>query len=94
LDSIEDRLRERDTNLTQSRRQIVDLTTQLDQPFEHEEKLAEATKRQQKIVTALDITKNQASPAVDDGPQQIVTVMEQAPSKRQHRQNRAVALTR
>jgi hypothetical protein len=51
LDSIEDRLRERETNLTQSRRQIIDLTNQLDQPFEHEENLVEATKRQQEIVT-------------------------------------------
>jgi N12 class adenine-specific DNA methylase len=64
LDSIEDRLRERETNLTQSRRQIVDLTNQLDQPFEHEEKLAMAAKRQQEIVAALDITKNQASSRV------------------------------
>jgi hypothetical protein len=61
LDSIEDRLRERETDLAQSRRQIVDLTNQFEQPFEHEEKLATATKRQQEIVTALDITKNQAS---------------------------------
>ena len=61
LDSIEDRLRERETDLAQSRRQIVDLTNQFEQPFEHEEKLATATKRQQEIVAALDITKNQAS---------------------------------
>src|SRR2546430_8798616 len=39
LDSIEDRLRERETDLAQSRRQIVDLTNQFEQPFEHEEKL-------------------------------------------------------
>ena len=64
LDSIEDRLRERETDLAQSRRQIVDLTNQFEQPFEHEEKLAVATKRQQEIVTALDITKNQASSRV------------------------------
>jgi TolA-binding protein len=94
LDSIEDRLRERETNLTQSRRQIVDLTNQLDQPFEHEEKLAEAAKRQQEIVTALDITKNQASAAVDEGTEQVPTVMEQTPSEHQRRANRAVLLTR
>jgi hypothetical protein len=94
LDSIEDRLRERETNLTQSRRQIVDLTNQLDQPFEHEEKLASATKRQQEIVGALDITKNQASAAVGEGAEQVAVVMEQTPSQRQHRENRAVALTR
>jgi N12 class adenine-specific DNA methylase len=66
LDSFEDRLRERETDLAQSHRQSADLTKQLDQPFEHEEKLATATKRQQEIITALDITKNQASPKIDE----------------------------
>ena len=66
LDSMEDRLRERETDLAQSRRQSADLAKQLDQPFEHEEKLATATKRQQEIITALDITKNQASPKIDE----------------------------
>ncbi len=67
LDSIEDRLRERETDLAQSRRQIVDLTSQSEQPFEHEEKLAAAAKRQQEIVASLDITKNQASSTLDGG---------------------------
>ena len=93
MDSIEDRLRERETSLTQSRRQIVDLTNQLDQPFEHEEKLAAATKRQQEIVAALDITKNQASAAVDEGTEQVAVVMEQTPSEHQCRAKRAVALS-
>ena len=66
LDSFEDRLRERETDLAQSRRQSADLAKQLDQPFEHEEKLATATTRQQDIITALDITKNQASPKIDE----------------------------
>jgi hypothetical protein len=94
LDSIEDRLRERETDLAQSRRQIVDLTNQFEQPFEHEGKLASAAKRQQEIVTALDITKNQASAAVDEGAEQVATVMEQAASLKQRRDNRVVALTR
>lgn len=66
LDSFEDRLREREIDLAQSRRQSADLAKQLDQPFEHEEKLATATTRQQEIITALDITKNQASPKIDE----------------------------
>jgi TolA-binding protein len=94
LDSVEDRLRERETTLTQSRRQITDLTNQLDQPFEHEEKLAVATKRQQEIVAALDITKNQASARVDEGTEQVAEVMENTTSQRRHRESRAVALTR
>jgi hypothetical protein len=93
LDSIEDRLREGETSLTQSRRQIVDLTNQLDQPFEHEEKLAAATKRQQEIVTALDITKNQASAAVDEGTEQVATVMDQTISQNERCGKRAVALS-
>ena len=65
LDSFEDRLRERETDLAQSLRQSADLAKQLDQPFEHEEKLVDAAVRQQEIIAALDITKNQASAAVD-----------------------------
>jgi hypothetical protein len=68
LDSIEDCLRERETDLTQTHRQSTDLAAQLDQPFEHEEKLAAATQRQQEIIAALDITKNQASAAADENP--------------------------
>ena len=67
LDSLEDRLRERETDIVQSHRQSVDLAKQLDQRFEHEEKLFSVSKRQQEIVSALDITKNQASANVDEG---------------------------
>ncbi len=73
LDSFEDRLHERETELAQSVRQRCDLEKQLDQPFEHEEKLAVATKRQQEIIAALDITKNQASPNVDDSIGEVAT---------------------
>jgi hypothetical protein len=82
LDSFEDRLRERETDLAQSRRQIVDLTNQLDQPFEHEEKLGAATKRQQEIIASLDITKNQASSRVgQDGVQQECEALEAKPKQ-------------
>jgi len=70
LDSFEDRLRERETDLAQSRRQSADLARQLDQPFEHEEKLAVASTRQQEVMDALDITKNQASAKLDEGVEQ------------------------
>ena len=66
LDSLEDRLRERETDLAQSRRQSADLTKQLDQPFGHEEKLATASERQQEIIVALDITKQQAPAKVGE----------------------------
>ena len=46
LESMEDRLRERESDLKQCHKQAEDLTKQLDHPFEHEEKLETATKRQ------------------------------------------------
>jgi hypothetical protein len=66
LDSFEDRLRERETDLAQSRRQSADLAKQLDQPFEHEGRLVDTTNRQREIIGALDITKNQASPKIGE----------------------------
>jgi len=66
LESMEDRLRERETDLKQAHKQTEDLAKQLGNPFEHEEKLAVATKRQQEIVTALDITKSQVAASVGD----------------------------
>jgi len=89
LDSIEDRLRERETDLAQSRRQIVDLTNQFEQPFEHEKKLAAATKRQQEIIAALDITKNQASVKIDEGADQPIGVVEEKPEQNPQAQNQA-----
>ncbi len=66
LESMEDRLRESESDLKQAHKQTEDLTRQLDHPFEHEEKLAMTTTRQQEIVNALDITKNQAATAIAD----------------------------
>jgi hypothetical protein len=69
---------------------FVDLTNQFEQPFEHEEKLAAATKRQQEIVATLDITKNQASSTVgQDGLQQECEALETKP-----RQNVRAPLSR
>ena len=70
LESVEDRLREREADLKQAHKQTEDLTKQLDHPFEHEERVTVTTKRQQEIVEALDITKNQASAKLDAGAEQ------------------------
>jgi hypothetical protein len=67
LGGLEDRLHDRETDLKQYNRQSDDLAKQLEQPFEHQEKLTTATERQQEIVCALDITKNQAVATIDDG---------------------------
>ena len=65
-----DRLQERETDLKQYTRQREDLGKQLEQPFEHGEKLATAIVRQQEIIQALDITRNQASSTVADSPEE------------------------
>jgi len=86
LEGMEDRLRERESDLKQYRKQSEDLTRQLDHPFEHEEKLTAATKRQQEIVAALDITKNQASAKVDEGTEQAVEAIEEKPQQARRKQ--------
>jgi chromosome segregation ATPase len=80
LESMSDRLRERETDLQQYRKQGEDLTKQLDHPFEHEEKLATATKRQQEIIAALDITKNQASARIDEGTEEGSATIQEKPN--------------
>jgi len=69
------------TDLQQYRKQGEDLTKQLDHPFEHEEKLTVATKQQQEIITALDITKNQASAKLDEGSEQSTEDTEDKPTQ-------------
>ena len=90
LDSIEERLRERETDLAQSRRQSVDLTKQLEQPFEHEDKLTSAAKRQQDIITALDITKNQGAPILSENKTFTPSVLSTETERQKH--GRAVAV--
>ena len=77
LESMDDRLRERESDLKQCHKQSEDLTKQLGHPFEHVEKLTVATKRQQEIITALDITKNQASAKLDEGAEQSPEAIEE-----------------
>lgn len=53
-------------NLKRQETRIGELKAQLDVPFEHQEKLETAEKRQQEIIAALDLAKNQASTQVDE----------------------------
>jgi len=87
LGTVEERLRDREIDLRQCHRQIEDLSRQLGQAFDHEEKLTVATKRQQEIVTALDITKNQASAKIDEGAERTEGMAEavQQPAQRNGR---------
>lgn len=56
-------------NLERLEKRIGELKAQLGASFEHEEKLEVAEKRQQEIITALDLAKNQASTQVDEQPE-------------------------
>ena len=95
LGSLDDRLREREGDLKQCRRQSEDLTKQIGQPFEHEEKLTVATKRQQEIITALDITKNQASAKLDEGAEQAGEAADEIRNRqRRHQPRRGTAAGR
>ncbi len=90
LGSRDERLKEREADLTLYHRQSEDLAKQLNHPFEHDEKLSAATKRQQEIVTALDITKNQASAKVDEGAEQNAEVVQEKPETPGQKRNGAV----
>ena len=76
LRSFETRLRERELDLQQSTKQREELTRHQSQPFEYEDKLTAAAKRQQEIVTSLDLTKNQASAAVGESPAEEAAIAE------------------
>jgi len=81
LAAIPERLAAHEDDLRQSTHQKEDLNKLLGQPFEHEEKLTIANKRQQQIIAALDITKNQASAKVDEGTGQAAEVIEEKPRR-------------
>jgi len=59
---------ESDENLGRLKTRIQELQAQSQQPFEHQEKLEAAEKRQHEIIAALDLAKNQASTKVDEQP--------------------------
>ncbi len=82
LESMTDRLLERETDLKQYHKQSADLTKQLEHPFEHEEKLTVTAKRQQEIINALDITTNQASAKMDEDQEQMAEVAEGTPAQK------------
>ncbi len=48
-------------SIAETEKRIVDLTAQIGQPYEYEERLATLSRRQQEIADALDLNKNQAA---------------------------------
>ena len=69
LGDLESRHAESNENLGRLKTRIQELQAQSQQPFEHQEKLAAAEKRQHEIIADLDLTKNQASTQVDEQPE-------------------------
>ena len=66
LGDMDSQLAESVENIGRLKTRIQELQVQSQQPFEHLEKLETAEKRQQEIVAALDLEKNQASTQVDE----------------------------
>ena len=69
LGDMDAQLAEATENLPRLQTRIQDLQAQSQQPFEHREKLEAAETRQQEIIAALDLEKNQASAKVDQQPE-------------------------
>ena len=67
LQGMEVRLADRREDLADHQRKREELGRHVGAPFEYEEKLAAATARQQEIVSALDLTKNQAGTQSEAG---------------------------
>jgi predicted XRE-type DNA-binding protein len=53
--------------IADTRKRLVELTAQSEQPYEYEARLASLSLRQQEIADALDLTKSQASSRVGSG---------------------------
>jgi hypothetical protein len=66
LGDLENQLADHTENLTRLTTRIQDLQAQSHQPFEHQQRLEASEKRQQEIIAALDLAKNQASTRVDE----------------------------
>ena len=47
-------------NITDTRKRLTETQTQVEAPFEYADKLASLAQRQQEIMEALDLTKNEA----------------------------------
>jgi hypothetical protein len=59
-------------DLAQTKHRLEELQPHAHKPFEHEEKLKGLIQRQQEIVQALDLTKNQASNSLAAEPTPVI----------------------
>jgi len=70
--SLDERINECRNDLAGTQRRLEELQPHAHKPFEHEEKLKCLIQRQQEIVQALDLTKNQASNSLAAEPTPLV----------------------
>jgi hypothetical protein len=70
--SLDERMNECRNDLAGTQRRLEELQPHAHKPFEHEEKLKGLIQRQQEIVQALDLTKNQASNSLAAEPTPVV----------------------
>ena len=84
-------------NIKSSQKRIAGMQEQAEQPFEHTDKLAALTKRQQEITDALDLNKNQASSQLDaqanETPEEVVQEIEAPTEKVEKRNGHKIATT-
>jgi len=78
IESIAADHRNRKDDLAQYRRRREDLKAQLENPFEHEEKLTASQKRQQEIVEELDLTRDQAPTTASETEEETPGIEEKA----------------
>jgi N12 class adenine-specific DNA methylase len=82
-------------NIKSSQKRIAGMQEQAEQPFEHTDKLAALTKRQQEITDALDLSKNQASSQLDaqpsEAPEEMVQEIEPPAEKVEKRNGHKIA---
>jgi N12 class adenine-specific DNA methylase/SAM-dependent methyltransferase len=65
VQSLDQKLAQTEKDVAESRKRMVELEGKVGEPFEHEAKLKSLTERQDEIVKALDLTRNQASNKLD-----------------------------
>ncbi|MCG3147664.1 MAG: hypothetical protein PCFJNLEI_01105 [Verrucomicrobiae bacterium] len=90
--ALDDKLVQTEKDLTESRKRLAELEAKVGEPFEHEAKLRNLTQRQEEIVKALDLTRNQASNKLDtaatpDGEESLSETTIRAARHHAHRSN-------
>ena len=65
VQALDDKLAQTEKDVEDCRKRMAELEAKVGEPFEHEAKLKNLTQRQEEIVKALDLTRNQASNKLD-----------------------------